>query len=338
MGCSYKNRVLDYLKGKNEDPDIEKHIENCPECSALVEGYLEKEKELEIPNTVYEGTDHKLKEQIVHYEKGTRRIVIFTLAGLIMGWFSISYYTDSFLPTKIILAIPYKISEIFYGLIHDIPYEYARSGGLAMADAYFPQNKALSFLAERITPVLTGGAVYGSLAFFTGDSRIFTLKKYLKFAAAWALAIGLYGGALTGLNAYGVKMNNELRDINGYFLYSESYGEFFSEEMGDYSESVFQQLNEAFFEDGEPESLTDVRRTHLGEKELEIWMGKYRQGYMIAYVNPSNRYLVTDEGRIYRITERFAGYIQKFWDDQFRDVEEEYEMSGKVDLDEKLEN
>ena len=46
MGCSYKNRVLDYLKGKNEDPDIEKHIENCPECSALVEGYLEKEKEL----------------------------------------------------------------------------------------------------------------------------------------------------------------------------------------------------------------------------------------------------------------------------------------------------
>ncbi|MBT9778293.1 hypothetical protein GPL15_17480 [Clostridium sp. MCC353] len=338
MGCSYKNRVFDYLKGKNEDPDIEKHIESCPECSALVEGYLEKEKELDIPNTVYEGGDQKLKEQVVHYEKGTRRIVIFTLLGLIMGWFSISYYTDSFLPTKIILAIPYKISEIFYGLIHDIPYAYTRAAGAFIADAYFPQNRALSFLAERITPVLTGGAVYGSFAFFTGDSRIFTLKKYLKFAAAWALAIGLYGGALTGLNAYGVKKNNELKDIEGFFLNSESYGELFSEEYEGYGASVFELLEEAFYEDGEPEPLTDVRRAHLGEIQLEIWMGKYRGGYMIAYVNPAQRYLVTDEGIIYRITERFAGYIQKFWDDQFRDASEDYEMSGKVDLDEKLEN
>ncbi|WP_455436762.1 hypothetical protein [Hungatella hathewayi] len=335
MGCSYKERVLDYLKGKNEDPEIEKHIENCPECSALVEGYLEKEKELEIPHTLYEGEDHKLKEQIVHYEKGTRRIIVFTLVGLIMGWFSISYYTDRFLLTKIILAVPYKISEIFYGLIHDVPYLYTRFGGIA--DAYFPQNGTLSILAERITPVLTGGAVYGSLAFFTGDSRIFTLKKYLKFAAAWMLVIGLYGGALTGLNAYCVEKNNRLEDINAYFLNSEYYGTLFADEIGDsFSKQVFDQLNEAFFEDGKPELLSDVQRIGEQEVRLEIRMGKLRSGYMIAFVNPYKRYLVTDEGWIYRITERFAGYIQRFSYDNFKDVWDEYENSGRVNLDETL--
>ncbi len=29
-----------------------------------------------------------------------------------LGWFSITYFTDSFLVTKVILAIPYKASEM----------------------------------------------------------------------------------------------------------------------------------------------------------------------------------------------------------------------------------
>lgn len=337
MGCSYKNQVLDYLKGKNEDPNLEQHIERCPECSALVEGYLEKEKELEIPHTTYEGTDKKLKEQVVHYEKGTRRIIVFTLVGLVMGWFSISYYTDSFLPTKIILAVPYKLSEAFYGLIHEVPYLYSPANGVW--DAYFPQNGMLSFLAERITPILTGGAVYGSLAFFTGDSRIFTLRKYLKFAAVWMIVIGLYGGIITGLNAYGVKKNNQLKDINGYFLNSEYYGALFSGVDGDdFGKSVFDQLNDALFEEGEPELLSNVNRRAEGEVMLEIRMGKLRSGYMIAYVNPSDRYLVTDEGWIYRITDRFARYIQKFQEDNFNDLWDKYEKDGRVNLDEELED
>lgn len=337
MNCIHKEQVLEYLKGKSENPDIEKHIENCPECSGLVEGYLEKEKELEIPNTLYEGEDHKLKEQIVHYEKGTRRIAVFTLVGLVMGWFSISYYTDSFLPTKIILAIPYKISEIFYGLIHDVPYLYTPGQGIW--DAYFPQNGTLSLLAERITPVLTGGAVYGSLAFFTGDSRIFTLKKYLKFAGVWVLLIGLYGGILTGLNAYFVEKNNQLKDINGYFLYSEYYGALFSDlDGGEFDKQVFKQLNDAFFEDGEPKLITNMNRNSSQEVRLEFRMGKYRSGFMVAFVNPHQRYLVTDKGRIYQITERFSGYIEKFCNNNFKDIWDQYEKSGRVNLDEELED
>ena len=34
---------------------MERHLEECMECRALVEGYLEKEKELDIPEAGYEG-------------------------------------------------------------------------------------------------------------------------------------------------------------------------------------------------------------------------------------------------------------------------------------------
>lgn len=326
MECRYKTRVLDYLRGDLEDPEIEKHIENCPECSALVEGYLAREKELYIPDTVYDGGDQKLKEQVVHYEKGTRRILIFTLVGLIMGWFSITYYTDSFLITKIILAVPYKISEALYGLLHEVPYLYTRQNGIF--DAYFPQNQLYTFLAERITPVLTGGAVYGSLAYFTGDSRVFTLKRYLKFAAVWCALILGYAGIIIGLNHCGVVKNNRMEDISSYFLQSEWRGIAFDKEG-----EIGSQLDAAFYEDGMPKKRKGVTREIDGEIQMNLYLGRFRHGFMITYVNPSERYLVTDQGEIYGISERFARYVQKFWDDQFEPVWEEYERTGEANLD-----
>ena len=73
MACDYRDRVLEYLRGNTEDPEVEKHLEECGECRALVEGYLEKGKELDIPEAGYGGTDEGLKERVVHFEKGTRR-------------------------------------------------------------------------------------------------------------------------------------------------------------------------------------------------------------------------------------------------------------------------
>ena len=87
MACDYRDRVLEYLRGNTEDPEVEKHLEECGECRALVEGYLEKGKELDIPEAGYGGTDEGLKERVVHFEKGTRRILVFTLVGFVLGWF-----------------------------------------------------------------------------------------------------------------------------------------------------------------------------------------------------------------------------------------------------------
>ena len=61
VACDYRERVLRYLRENTEDPGVERHLEECMECRALVEGYLEKEKELDIPEAGYEGTDEELK-------------------------------------------------------------------------------------------------------------------------------------------------------------------------------------------------------------------------------------------------------------------------------------
>lgn len=335
MDCGYKDRVLDYLKGKDESPEIEKHIEECAECRAMVEGYLEREKELEIPPTAYEGEDKKLKEQVIHYERGTKRIVIFTIVGLIMGWFSISYYTDTFIVTKIILAIPYKVSEIIYRTLHEVPYPYSH----AVFDAFFPQNRMVTFLAERLTPILTGGAIYGSLAYFTGDARIFTLRRYLKFAAVWAAVILGYVGLMLGLNAYGIKLNDRLQDINGFSLNTEFRGNgYFKGDPEDFGSMVFDQLNAAFNADGNPEEITGIKRDTDGEVEVDLYMGRFRDGYMITAVNPQDRYLITDQGTAYRISGEFARLMKQYQTDCFEGVEEEYERTGEVNLDEAVED
>ena len=82
VACDYRERVLRYLRENTEDPGVERHLEECMECRALVEGYLEKEKELDIPEAGYEGTDEELKERVVHFEKGTRRILCLPWSAL----------------------------------------------------------------------------------------------------------------------------------------------------------------------------------------------------------------------------------------------------------------
>lgn len=82
------DRVLEYLRGNTEDPEVEKHLEECGECRALVEGYLEKGKELDIPEAGYGGTDEGLKERVVHFEKGTRRIDHASESRFITGRYS----------------------------------------------------------------------------------------------------------------------------------------------------------------------------------------------------------------------------------------------------------
>ena len=104
----------------------------------MTEKERKKEERIQIPRVTYEGKDEVLKEQVVHYEKGTRRIVLFTVVGLLLGWFSYCYYGEEFLPLKIILAIPYKCSELLHQSLHGDHGLYLRSWIFA-GDAFFPQ-------------------------------------------------------------------------------------------------------------------------------------------------------------------------------------------------------
>ncbi len=159
------------------------------------------QEKIELPEIVYQGEDQKLQERIGKFKAGTFRIILFSIVGMIMGWFSFEYYGDSFLLTKVILAVPYKISEAIYVTIIGTGAEGAMQENVQLFTAFFPYSPIATFLAERITPVLLGGAIYGALAYFTGDKRVFTLPRFIRFFGVWCMVILLYVGGVYVVNA-----------------------------------------------------------------------------------------------------------------------------------------
>lgn len=310
MKCEMRNQVLQYLRGEADvDAEaVEAHLESCPECAALVEGYMEKAQELCLELEGWRGEEDKLKEQAVHYEKGTRRIVIFTLVGFLMGWFSIRYYEDSFFVTKLITAIPYKMGEMLHNVLHGAHGDFY----LSRFNEFFPGDALSTFLAERIVPVLFGGAIYGSLAYFTGDKRIFTLKRYLKFAAVWAAIILGFTGMTFGVNDWQEKKADSLENVDYFYLSSPNTGSGFGDGLGNESRNeAFYRLKEAFYEEGMPKLCDGLNREYEKEVPAALGMGFYQ---MEVRVNYEECYLITKRGTAYRISERFAGYVKEYYE------------------------
>lgn len=310
LTCEYKEKVLNYLKNDQADSEILAHIEQCEQCSAMVEGYLEKEKELlpPIPKAEYEGSNQKLKMKIIKYNRGRGRILLFTVLGLIMGWLSFNYVRDSFFLTKLIMAIPYKISEFIYKNLHDVSGIYRTYG---VPNEYFPQSMLVTFLAERVTPVLIGGAIYGSIGYFTGDKKIFTLSKYLKFASVWCCMLLVWIGIVFAGNAISVRENSQLKDIRGIFLNAEDHGDGYykGDEMsrGD----IFALLYTAL---GDVSRLKDLEHYKITESQttVAIYMGFGR--YSLATVNWDEKYMKLDTGRVVTIPDAFAELVKEYYE------------------------
>ncbi len=263
-----------------------------------------------IPKITYEGNDRDLKEQVIHYEKGTHRIVVFTIVGLLMGWFSYQYYGENFLPLKIILAIPYKCSEMLHEAFH--PPIYAQMGMMGCElDKFFPQAPYVSILAEYGTAALFGGAVYGSLAYFTGDKRIFTLTKYVKFGCVWAAVIAVWTAALFGVNHWQVKRNDTLQNISSMFINGDWGGRAYPA-----GSIEGQELIEAFYEGEGPVVCAVSERKPEEEYIIEFSFGVYRQGQMSAWIHPEKGYLVTDQGTTYQMTEAFMEQYRVYLEEE----------------------
>lgn len=172
-----------------------------------------KQEQILIPKIVYQGDDKKLQERIGKFKAGTFRIVLFTIVGMFMGWHSMEYYADSFILTKVILAIPYKISEAIYVTVIGTGSEQVLWEEMKVFTEFFPLNPLATFLAERGTPVLIGGAIYGALAYFSGDKRVFTLNRFVKFFGIWCAVILLYIGGVYSVNVATSSMNNSPKEV-----------------------------------------------------------------------------------------------------------------------------
>lgn len=164
-----------------------------------------------IPRISYTGEDKRLTERVRKFKVGSFRILVFTLVGMVMGFYSYTYHGDNFLPMKILLAIPYKLSEFLY--VHVIgtgAQELWKEIAVLENDPvpalrlteFFPYSGLATRLAEHVTPMLIGGMVYGVLAYLTGDKRVFTMKRLAKFVGLWCMVIALFVAGVYGVNAY----------------------------------------------------------------------------------------------------------------------------------------
>ena len=320
MKCEMKERVLEYLKDDRHDLEIEEHLEHCEQCQALMEGYLAKEEAINLPEA--ECGDCNLKEQVENYDRGTRRITVFTIAGLILGWFSYMYYRTDPVLLKIIIGIPYKISEMIHVTFHNHGYVYSMLSNHAPFDEFFPQSYFASFFAEYGISALVGGAVYGSIGFFTGDKRIFTLAKYLKFAAVWAVVVSLAVGGTFLANHIAVEKNQKFEDINGFYLDYEFGGEGFYKDDIEVRGAFFKDLEKAFYADGK---IREIKRQRDPENEklIEFYYGAWNTRYMAAFINLKEEYLVSDTGKIFPMSDEFCRMVAAFQEEKLKEREEQ---------------
>lgn len=265
----------------------------------------EKLSEINIPKVDCDINDKKMLIRINKFKAGTIRILVFIIVGMIIGWFGYTYTTDSFIVTKIIFAIPYKISEAIYTKIIGTGYAASANPLFGLKTEFFHQSVWATFLAEHITPVVIGGAIYGCLAYFTGDKRVFTMQRFVKFVSVCMGVIILYIGCVYGINAKAEYDNNHLYRIDYFYLAAPDKGEAISDkERAD-------ELLKAF-ENG---LRADNAITRDEENEIPIEI-VFSQGMrsMIAYVNCEANYLVTQNGSIYHISKEFSGYVKEYYE------------------------
>ena len=262
---------------------------------------------IEIPEIVYQGDDKKLKERIFKFKAGSFRITVFTIVGVIMGYFSRTYVTDTFLPTKLIMAIPYKISEAIYTSILGTDAATTQYWSWPpFPNDFFPRSLPATYVAEVVTVILIAGAVYGSLAYFTGDKRVFTLERYLKFAACWCAVILVSIGAAYGINAKAVSDNEKMLGIERLHLVCVQYenGVTGSASFGGEQEK---RLLELLYEGLEP---AKIHRDYESEIPVNLVLSGGRQTE--CRINYRDCYLITEFGTTYRISPEFAEVLRTY--------------------------
>lgn len=272
-------------------------------------------EKIKIPKVTYEDGYDKLLERVSKFKKGTLRIVFFMIVGMIIGWLSYTYPSDPFLVTKVILAIPYKISETIYVSVIGTNASSFYTN-LFDANEFFPQSGLATFLSERITPVLIGGALCGSLAYFTGDKRVFTLRRFVKFAGIQTAVILLFIAGVYGINSKAVYDNDHFKGVTNFILTSPSKEELICDDKSDNLLTAFEQ---ELTEDASINASikTSINASIKPDSKNIIPIGiVYENGIrnMEAFVNTKKMYLITVNGLKYHISKEFAEYVQQYYE------------------------
>lgn len=301
MSCEFKEKTQWYCENFTRIVEIEEHIANCEECRKLLDTSTQK---IEFPkeDTIDENTD--LLKKVLKSKKEARRILIFSIIGLFMGFFSIVYRDQNIFILKLIIAVPYKLMEMIMLYIRPEVinvfsyYEY-------MDNSIFFRFRLLNSVAERVVPCIIGGCIYGSIGYITGDKNIFTLKKFVVFISKWVGAAVLCVGLLFGIYYHISDTTYRLEDISGFMIATSSDGEEFDGSTGVYGDRYGEKFERLV------EGLNNSKKTdaYPTEREYDKMMpvtilGKW-YFEISAMLDIRNNLLYIDNGDVYEVPKSF---------------------------------
>lgn len=223
MKCKFYHKIQDFLDeklDKEEMLNMEKHINECPHCQKKLDQVLDEP--LPIKGKLEEISDEVLVEKIIKRKKGRRRMVGLGLLGFILGFFSRFYTLDSFIVTKAIMALPYKLAQFCLGiffsnniLTHGEMVDFSRPGGMG----YFPFHPLLDFIASSITPALIASFGMIVLGYLFSEKRFFRKKEIINFLLASFLIMVIWVGSLFLIYNHTEKKIASFQDINNVIIY-----------------------------------------------------------------------------------------------------------------------
>lgn len=227
MPCPYSNQIQDYLEENLSCEEIERmeeHIEICLECQQQLEELLDSP--LKLKEQSMEIDDEVLVEKIKVHRRGIRRIKAYGILGFLLGLFSLKYTSDSFIVTKAIMALPYKLAEFMLGIFfsrnklnpwQQMVWEDNWQRGMG----YFPHNPILGLVVELITPALVGMFLAMMMGYLTSDKRVFQRKKILRFISSATIIFILWFGMIYGIYSNTLNKIKFLEEIKAITIYEK---------------------------------------------------------------------------------------------------------------------
>lgn len=242
-------------------------------------------------------------QQIISGKKGSNRIIIFSMAGLLIGLFSHFYEKDTFIITKVILGLPYKISEAIYQFMIGTDAADAEETLANLNTDFFPHSLIATGMAEWVTPMLIGVLLVGSFAYFTGDKKIFTLQRYTRFLFGNIIVIAMFICLAYGVNKKAVYDCGEMKGVNTFvFQSSRMISEEFSGKQA--------KLLKESFEKGMKKDQS-IERNYEEEIQIGLIMGN-KTRFTDAYVNPEKGYIAVNENTMYHVDKKFTNYVKQY--------------------------
>lgn len=227
MPCPHEKQIQDYLEetlSPEEMKKMEEHIDICCDCQQQLDQLLNIS--LQLQKHSVEIDDEVLVEKIKAHRKGIRRIYAYGSLGFLLGLFSLKYTSDSFIVTKAIMALPYKLAEFMLGIFFSgnrlNPWDTIQDmRAFQRGMGYFPHHPILGLIVELVTPALIAMFLAVGIGYLSSDKRVFQRRKILRFILSATVIFLLWFGIIYGIYNHTLSKINNLEDIQAITVYEK---------------------------------------------------------------------------------------------------------------------